>query len=74
MVRAKFKVILIEQPQGADTFRVQLQPVINGSEENKSFFKYTPGGEVNLYVVSEETAKLFDIGAEYYVDFTPANG
>jgi hypothetical protein len=27
---------------------IKMNPVISGSEENKTFFKYTPSGEVRL--------------------------
>ncbi len=47
-------------------------PVYTGSEENKQFFKYTPGGVVQFNIVNSETADKFEIGKEYYVDFSPA--
>ncbi len=43
--------------------------VTSGSEENKSFFASTPSGKVELSALS---AELFEIGKEYYLDFTPA--
>ena len=67
-VRAKFKVESVG-PQG-DTFEVKLTPVIGGNPENDSFFKYTPGGEIRLAILKEETAGKFEVGKEYYVDFS----
>lgn len=51
---------------------VLLDPVYSGSEENKEFFKYTPGGSIYLNVVNPPALEQFKQGAEYYVDFTPA--
>jgi len=51
---------------------LHFSPVYTGSEENKQFFKYTPGGVVNFNVVNPETAASFEVGKEYYVDFTKA--
>lgn len=78
-VRAKFKVQSITQSahwdrsKGGSLYTVQLNPVTSGSDENKRFFEATPGGEIKLSVVSEEVGKRFPIGAEFYVDFTPAD-
>jgi tRNA U54 and U55 pseudouridine synthase Pus10 len=51
-------------------FSIKLFPVINGSAENETFFKYTPGGELNLAVVNIEAAKQFEVGKEYYIDIS----
>ena len=51
---------------------VTLEAVINGSEENKSFFEFTPSGLISLGILNEEAFKNFEVGQEYYVDFTPA--
>lgn len=48
-------------------------PVITGSDENKLFFKYTPGGMVYFNVVSEATADSFTVGKEYYINFSEAS-
>jgi hypothetical protein len=46
--------------------------VYSGSEENKQFFKYTPGGQISFNVVNETIANKFEVGREYFVDFTLA--
>lgn len=51
---------------------IVLQPVSSGSAENESFYRWTPGGRIELAVVKEETANQFELGAEYYIDFTKA--
>lgn len=47
-------------------------PVVDGSEENKQFFKYTPGGQIQFYVTNEAVASRFEMGKQYYVDFSQA--
>lgn len=69
-VRAKFKCTSITH--GEDSSSVVLSPVTNGSEENKTFYKWTPGGSIGLNILSKETAENFEPGKEYYVDFTLA--
>ena len=48
------------------TSEVIFSPVIEGSKENESFFKYTPAGELNLIV--DNTNVSFVVGKEYYID------
>lgn len=69
-VRAKFKVTNIE-PNG-EVVNIVLNPVIDGSEENKEFFKWTPGGQINLGCCNPAATEQFKVGKEYYIDFTPA--
>ena len=70
-IRAKFVCMEAEVAYpGADYSTVRLNPVIGGSEENEEFYKATPGGDIELQVVKNETAQLFEVGKEYYVDFT----
>lgn len=69
-VRAKMRVEMKSQtPYG---FGVKLTAVYGDSPENKAFFAATPSGSVELAVVKEEVAAQFELGKEYYVDFTPA--
>ena len=49
---------------------VVLKPVTTGSDENKTFFSYTPSGEVSLKVVKKETLDFFVPGKAYYLNFT----
>jgi hypothetical protein len=51
---------------------ITLVPVTSGSEENKAFFKSSPAGKVELDIVNKAAADQFEVGKEYYVDFTPA--
>ena len=68
MVRAKFAVTYL--PEGSTD--VHLSPVYSGSEENKQFYKSTPGGSISLNVLNEDARKYFEQGKEYYIDFTTA--
>lgn len=65
MVRAKFVCV-----QNDPNVGIILNVVNDGSEENKSFFKYTPGGQVVLHILNPAAAEQFEVGKEYYVDFT----
>lgn len=70
MVRAKFKVTELTQTEYGE--RIKLQPVTGGSPENESFFKWTPSGQIEIGTVNPDAAKEFEVGTEFYVDFTPA--
>jgi hypothetical protein len=79
-VRAKFVLMSytthLVYPGGKESRKelraLKFSPVTNGSEENKSFFAYTPSGSVELGTVNEEAWKQFELGKSYYLDFTPA--
>lgn len=76
MIRAKFKVAnkvkeAWKASDGTDVFTVTLYPVVGGSSENDAFFAATPGGQLQLSVVREGTADMFDTGDEFFVDLTP---
>ena len=70
MTRAKFRVTEITQTESTE--KLKLEPVRDGSPENKEFFKWTPAGFIELQVVNPDAAKQFEIGKEFYVDFTLA--
>jgi hypothetical protein len=48
---------------------VNLQPVINGSEENKSFSLYTPSGSIKLNITNPDAFSQFEVGKEYLITF-----
>jgi hypothetical protein len=77
-VRAKFKVKSITRSEHWDKSKGELQtiklaPVMSGSEENKEFYAASPSGVIELGTVNESARKQFELGKEYYVDFTPAS-
>jgi len=72
-VRAKFFCNEVRDIPEYGQKLITLYAVISGSEENKSFSKYTPSGAVNLNISYETMAsEFFEEGKEYYLDFTPA--
>ena len=74
MVRAKFRVEAITPGNITDGVgkSITLTPVTTGSKENEEFYRWTPGGNILLSTVNEAAASQFEIGKEYYVDFTAA--
>lgn len=70
-VRAKFKVATITESEGGQK-TARLHPVTSGSPENVEFFKWTPGGSIDLSTLNPKAAEQFVPGREFYVDFTPA--
>lgn len=71
-VRAKFKCDSNEPKEG-DQHQVKLSAVMGGSEENKSFSRWTPVANVEMWISDETPAgNLFEQGKEYYLDFTAA--
>jgi hypothetical protein len=72
-VRAKFVCDgIVDHPEYGQKV-VSFTPVIGGSEENKSFAKYTPAGNACLNISYEtEAANFFEKNKEYYLDFSEA--
>ena len=70
-VRAKFRVHSVT-PTSSESQSVALHPVYSGSEENKSFSKYTPSGELRMDISNPALIGFFEPGKEYYLDITPA--
>lgn len=70
MVRAKFRVNRKEENEQGWT--VELWPVSTNDPEhpNFSFYKYTPAGKIELTTINPEAANEFEVGQEYFVDFT----
>jgi hypothetical protein len=78
-VRAKFKCVEIKKSMGGiydDRGKYvpgvmhgyRFNPVVGDSEENKKFFNSTPSGLLELQAVRDD---LFELGKEYYLDFSP---
>jgi len=77
-VRAKFSVQSITKTPHWDKSKgalstIKLAPVVSGSHENKEFYAVTPSGEINLSTINEKAAEYFELGKEYYIDFTLAD-
>jgi hypothetical protein len=72
-VRAKF--LCVEKGEAGyssqyKTSKLVLVPVTSTSEENKKFFAATPIGKLELGIVNPSAAAQFEVGKEYFVDFT----
>jgi hypothetical protein len=72
-VRAKFTCSHKEDStDDAGGGRVSLSPVINGSDENKNFYRLTPGGSISLSTINARAYDEFEVGKSYFVDFSLA--
>lgn len=75
-VRAKVRVESVEYNKNAagerESARVVARPVYDPdpASENGRFFRWTPGGQIDLQVVNLDAADQFTVGDEFYVDFT----
>ncbi len=67
-VRCKFRV-----NEKSPTGNISLHPVYSETEENKAFFKATPGGSISFWTTNVAAADEFAVGDEFYVDFTKAD-
>jgi hypothetical protein len=65
-IRTKFNVTSITTYGNGGGRVVTMAPVMDGSEENKSFSQYTPNGRIELTVTNDDA--VFELG-EYYIDF-----
>lgn len=72
MVRAKFRCVENSEVPGQTGATIVLEPVTSGSEENRQFFSFTPWGRVELGTVNPDASGQFEVGGEYYIDFTRA--
>lgn len=46
---------------------VKLVPVTSGSEENKSFYKYTPMGAIEFSTINQSALEELTLGSEVYI-------
>jgi len=75
IVRCKFKCVenkpYSENPE-KDGVKLRFEPVVSGSSENDSFFKWTPTGSLEFYTINSTAAEQFEVGKQYYIDVTSA--
>ena len=60
------------KPEPVEKRTLNFTPVSGSEGENKVFWDATPSGSLQLGVVNPEAWKAFELGAEYYLDFTKA--
>lgn len=78
-VRAKFFVKSIQamhngNPDADQCSEVKLTPVYgsDADDPNASWSKYTPSGEISMMITNPAAVDQFELGSEYFVDFTKA--
>ena len=70
-VRAKFTVQSHQKYAGTGV-TIRMTPVsADDVEENQRFHKYTPSGELTMYVDNPAVVEGMPIGSTFYLDFTP---
>lgn len=71
-VRAKFYVSEVTRTAyQPDAAQIKMQAVTRG-EDNKEWAKYTPVANLSMSILNPAAAEQFELGAEYFIDFTPA--
>ncbi|AIE62236.1 hypothetical protein N8Y56_20375 [Enterobacter hormaechei subsp. xiangfangensis] len=71
-VRAKFRCHFIQKADGYSHRTIHMSPVTADTEENKSWSKYTPGGQLQMVISNPAAFELFEQGKEYFIDIQPA--
>jgi len=63
------------RPESVEMRSVKFAPVYANNDpkhENSKFWNYTPMGSIDLGTINPGAWQHFEIGKEYYVDFSPA--
>lgn len=71
MTRGKFKCVAATKHAGYSAVTYKFFAVCNdGTPENERFHKYTPSGTLEISVDNPNVN--FELGVDYYLDFTKA--
>lgn len=71
MVRAKFRLSQITTNAGTPGQNFVFNAVTaDGVPENERFHKYTPSGQLTMYVDNPPAQEFFQLGKDYYLDFS----
>lgn len=70
MIITRCKVVCSYIKPSNDGSYIDFHPVTSGSVENEKFFRYTPGGTISFYVCNPSVVEKFQVGKEYYLDFS----
>jgi hypothetical protein len=68
---AKFKVNSVTKFSLGQA-EAKLSAVTSGSEENKSFNKYTPSGDLRIMIDNPAAVDFFEPGQDYLLEFKKA--
>jgi hypothetical protein len=66
LMKVRAKMVCVQR----DETRVLLRAVTD--EANKTWAKYTPSGQVELWIDNPDARNAFEIDKHYFVDFTEA--
>lgn len=70
VTRAKFRLIAEKRFSYGEAIEYTFQPQYDSTvPEDLRFAKYTPSGELRISV--DNPAVKFEVGRDYYLDFTP---
>lgn len=76
VVRAKFQCLSVthfHNPGATEAqAEIRFHAVYGNGEANKDWSKWTPSGELKMMVTNPAAIEKFELGKEYYLDFTPA--
>lgn len=70
-MRAKMRLISITD-YGTEAKELKFNAVTNGSKEDNTFCRFTPSGELRLYVDNPPAIEGMKVGDSFYLDFTKA--
>jgi hypothetical protein len=74
MIRAKFVVNSIERSRYANSDTIRMLAIYDDSTaENRRFSKATPSGKLEMIISVPEALSEFELGREFYLDFTPVD-
>jgi len=75
-VRAKFRVTDIRHiattVPNEVAAEIHLPAVWGDGKGNETWSKATPSGDLKMMITNPEAIEQFDLGKDYYMDFTPA--
>lgn len=73
--RAKFQVVSITKYAYFGGIKIEMAPVYSDDpgHPNKVFWEATPSGKIEMQINNLSAAQQFEVGKEYYVDFSPAS-
>lgn len=73
-VRAKFCLneVTLSKSGTEEQRSYKFSAVVGPSEEDKKFWRWSPGGALTLNCVNPAVFGQFEVGKSYYLDFVPA--
>ena len=69
MIRAKFECYSVKKLNN-DSEELEFLAVTSDSEENRTWSKWTPSGNIKMTITNPDIFGKFIPGKKYYLDFT----